>query len=73
MTYCIGREDCGCEIRQDHDAKCYIAYCSMHHYADDMYKALKWVLEDVATDEGTQVKVSTRTAIWKALAKAESK
>ena len=41
--------------------------------APDMYEALKWVKEDFETDKGTRVKVSTQTAVWKALIKAEGR
>ena len=32
----IGREECGCEIIQDHDAKAHIEYCPLHKSADDL-------------------------------------
>ena len=30
MTYCIGVEECGCEVMQDNDAKVHIEYCPKH-------------------------------------------
>ena len=29
----IGREDCGCEVQQDNDARVEIVYCSIHQDA----------------------------------------
>ena len=37
----------------------------------EMYEALEWVMEDMETDEGTRIKASTQTAVWRALIKAK--
>ena len=39
--------------------------------APDLYEACKWLLEDCDINEGARVKVSTKTQIIKALAKAD--
>lgn len=41
MTYCIGTEECGCEIRQLHDGAVYIAWCKKHFETDRLFTELK--------------------------------
>ena len=46
MTYEIRREECGCVVQQDHDASVFIIYCPLHHYASDLYEALKAIVSE---------------------------
>jgi hypothetical protein len=69
MTYCIGKEECGCEVWQDDGAHVSIIYCNKHEATPDLYEALKDLMDDYRDDH-----FDTRILLGKqALAKAEVK
>lgn len=82
--YTEGEEDkvivftkpCGCYIRAFDDtcALLELNYCPKHSACDDMYEAIRWVLEDYRDNRATtSLAVSTHTRLLNALSKAEVK
>ena len=44
MSYCIGKEKCGCEVIQDSDARVHIEYCARHNGVNKIERRMEMLL-----------------------------